>query len=380
MLTTASSVPIRPQRAESSFMRSRKPCTHTADSKVVYEGLDGVNLHAALGHTNQLDTLLRKGESPNAIERDGDRTPLHWAAARGHIKCVEHLLMAGASVSAVDCDGRTALILANEFGHGVAVRATLDCVAASEAARADRAPPLGPKSAGPRTDSLFITPEHETQHEHCIKHIKPSALKQQPSASKHDESTGLFQSRFEYLSACIPWPGSPAPPKVLPYARGPYAIASLASCQSAKGDIVTGHYTTSTNGIGEPTIIYNATSSNETSSTSTSRRSSRSYSSEGSHGQGESPCHADEMPFQPHREGYSHSADSGSVDSSGSVPPSQSADCSWIDSREEQPRGSAHWACGARLGARVVTSPPESFADRVLGTQSAASELHVVDL
>ena len=56
------------------------------DPKVVYEGLDGVNLHAALGHARQLATLLSKGGSPNVVERDGDRVPLHYAAARGYVR------------------------------------------------------------------------------------------------------------------------------------------------------------------------------------------------------------------------------------------------------------------------------------------------------
>ena len=88
-----------------------------SDPKQVYDGLDTVSLQAALGQSAALDHSLRNGENANAIERDGDRVPLHWAAARGHLKCVELLLAAGAYPTAVDGSGRTAANLAMEFGH-----------------------------------------------------------------------------------------------------------------------------------------------------------------------------------------------------------------------------------------------------------------------
>ena len=78
MPTSARYAVVEPSHRPSHSQRS--------DPKVVYDGLDGVNLHAALGQALQLATLLRQGASPNAIERDGDRVPLHYAAARGHVR------------------------------------------------------------------------------------------------------------------------------------------------------------------------------------------------------------------------------------------------------------------------------------------------------
>ena len=57
------------------------------DDKRVFEGLEGLSLHAALNHPMRLKQLLKHGSprknDPNAKDPDGDRTPLHWASARG---------------------------------------------------------------------------------------------------------------------------------------------------------------------------------------------------------------------------------------------------------------------------------------------------------
>ncbi len=43
----------------------------------------------------------------NVRDSDGDRYPLHWAAARGAIKCAEELVSAGADVRVTDRAGHT---------------------------------------------------------------------------------------------------------------------------------------------------------------------------------------------------------------------------------------------------------------------------------
>ena len=67
---------------------------------------------AALNQPTQLKALLKAGHSPNARDADGDRTPLHWAAARGHLRCVHVLLAAGADAALRDAEGRTPAELA----------------------------------------------------------------------------------------------------------------------------------------------------------------------------------------------------------------------------------------------------------------------------
>ena len=89
------------------------------DPKQVYEGMDGCSLMAALNQPKRLRYVL-KSASPNQRDSDGDRTPLHWAAARGHVKCIQHLIKAGGSVSALDAAGRTPGSLALELRQGEA--------------------------------------------------------------------------------------------------------------------------------------------------------------------------------------------------------------------------------------------------------------------
>ena len=70
--------------------------------------------------TNQLGALrvqLRTND-PNVRDPDGDRVPLHWAAARGHTKCAMALLRAGADPQQIErSSGLTCSELADERGH-----------------------------------------------------------------------------------------------------------------------------------------------------------------------------------------------------------------------------------------------------------------------
>lgn len=95
----------------------------------------GLSLHSALNQPTQLKKMLDSGiewrlgstgfpkECPldlNAKDADGDRTALHWAAARGSIECVDMLLKNGASAAITNKEGMTAAALALEFNQRAA--------------------------------------------------------------------------------------------------------------------------------------------------------------------------------------------------------------------------------------------------------------------
>ena len=59
--------------------------------------------------------LLRRGANPNLQDGDGDRYPLHWAAAFGdHEECAQLLVHAGAALEARDAQGRSPLEFARQ--------------------------------------------------------------------------------------------------------------------------------------------------------------------------------------------------------------------------------------------------------------------------
>jgi ankyrin repeat protein len=92
-----------------------------SDPKQVFDGLSGLSVQAALNQPKRLKAMLKDRHDPAARDPDGDRTPLHWAAARGADKCVRLLLEAHASPSAVDASGRSCLALAEELLQGDAL-------------------------------------------------------------------------------------------------------------------------------------------------------------------------------------------------------------------------------------------------------------------
>jgi ankyrin repeat protein len=59
-------------------------------------GYSCVHFAAAYGRCKVLETLLKAGADPNALNRKNDVTPLHLAAAFGHAECVKALLEHGA--------------------------------------------------------------------------------------------------------------------------------------------------------------------------------------------------------------------------------------------------------------------------------------------
>ncbi|CAG0926278.1 unnamed protein product, partial [Notodromas monacha] len=59
-------------------------------------GYTAVHFAAAYGRAKILETLIKAGADPNALNRKNDVTPLHLASAYGHPQCVRILLDNGA--------------------------------------------------------------------------------------------------------------------------------------------------------------------------------------------------------------------------------------------------------------------------------------------
>ena len=60
--------------------------------------------------------LLRRGANPDLADGDGDRFPLHWAAANGHKECIQVLVSFDADTRVQDKKGRTPLTIAVQRG------------------------------------------------------------------------------------------------------------------------------------------------------------------------------------------------------------------------------------------------------------------------
>ena len=110
----------------SPWRRGAKGSSTTKDSKTLFEGLSGLSVQAALNQVGQLRALLADPSADvNLRDPDGDRFPLHWAAARGHTACLQMLLKSGAEPRCKDAAGATAAQLATALGQHDA-RAMLD--------------------------------------------------------------------------------------------------------------------------------------------------------------------------------------------------------------------------------------------------------------
>ena len=87
----------------------------------MFHGLKDASLQAALNQTVQLKALLSSNPKLALVrDPDGDRLPIHWAAARGFTKAIQLLLQAGADPAALDKEGRSAPQLAEALGQGEA--------------------------------------------------------------------------------------------------------------------------------------------------------------------------------------------------------------------------------------------------------------------
>ena len=87
------------------------------DPKDISPGMrEAISLQCALNHASQLKSLV-KSTNVNQQDEDGDRYPLHWAAARGHTQCALLLMRAGANVNLRDAANKTAADLARELNQ-----------------------------------------------------------------------------------------------------------------------------------------------------------------------------------------------------------------------------------------------------------------------
>lgn len=87
---------------------------------------------ASSGDIAQMRSLLQQPEAREQVsvadESPGGAcmTPLHWASKNGHLDVCETLIQAGASVTACDQFGRTALDLAQRYGHDAVASMLMD--------------------------------------------------------------------------------------------------------------------------------------------------------------------------------------------------------------------------------------------------------------
>ena len=115
---------VAPRSPSPSFSRHRiTEAVGKPDPKALLEHQCGtLSLHAGTSHPMELRLALERGEHANARDADGDRTALHWAAARGHCECCLLLLMHGADPLVADGAGRTPAHLAFDLRQTDVVR------------------------------------------------------------------------------------------------------------------------------------------------------------------------------------------------------------------------------------------------------------------
>lgn len=101
------------------LFRAKRGIKHN-DPKLVFEGLHGCSLHAAINQPSLLRESIKYAKDVSAKDADNDRTPLHWAAARGHLRCIQMLIDAGANKEALDANGKTAAQLAESSAQPMA--------------------------------------------------------------------------------------------------------------------------------------------------------------------------------------------------------------------------------------------------------------------
>lgn len=133
------------------------------DPKRVFEGLQDLSVQAALNQPRQLKAMLQSISDAKAAinvkDSDGDRTPLHWAAARGHLRCIHALVDAGADKSLVDAAGQTPAQLASALGQDLAAELL------------EHGPPLD-------------DPKAMSQHHKLMSHLSTFAALNQPTQLK----------------------------------------------------------------------------------------------------------------------------------------------------------------------------------------------------
>ncbi len=74
------------------------------------------------GYIKLVKLLIKNRANINAVDRQDQQTPLHWAAWVGNDEIVDFLIQKGASINVRDKAGKTPLALAEEQGKGKAAR------------------------------------------------------------------------------------------------------------------------------------------------------------------------------------------------------------------------------------------------------------------
>nr|XP_034310276.1 ankyrin repeat and protein kinase domain-containing protein 1-like isoform X2 [Crassostrea gigas] len=98
----------------------------TTDSGLsISSGFGPLHISCARGHKNTVKSLIQKGASINAWDKDG-KTPLYRSCENGHVKIIQLLLNSGVDVNLCDKDGFSPLYAACQEGHHDIVNLLLD--------------------------------------------------------------------------------------------------------------------------------------------------------------------------------------------------------------------------------------------------------------
>ena len=104
--------------AEKSDVKATQQPPETQDEASAANSSDGCLYNAVTDDDSELVLkLLSRGEDPNQVYGDLQRTPLHQAAHLNHCACVSSLLRNGSTMSTGDAKGDTPLHLAAWAGH-----------------------------------------------------------------------------------------------------------------------------------------------------------------------------------------------------------------------------------------------------------------------
>jgi hypothetical protein len=113
--TVTISPPAQPAKPSSAAPRAPRPSTRDVNAWNSH-GRTALNLAAAGGHRDEVESLLAKGADINAKDDDGS-TPLHAAARRGQRDVAEFLLSKKADIEAKNNRGQTPLHIAAADGN-----------------------------------------------------------------------------------------------------------------------------------------------------------------------------------------------------------------------------------------------------------------------
>ncbi|KAK3237857.1 hypothetical protein CYMTET_52095, partial [Cymbomonas tetramitiformis] len=111
----------------------------------------GLKKACAAGDTQAVRRMLQSGDVHADTRGLGRQTPLMWAAQAGHVRILRELVWAGATPNLTDGAGRTALTLAAEHGHTLAVRELLVFVSGDGQPTSSCAPPVNRQSSSRRS-------------------------------------------------------------------------------------------------------------------------------------------------------------------------------------------------------------------------------------